>query len=138
MTMAQWIFHYLEVTKYQNKLRKEQFDLIETLINIFDSRIDLLLAFIDMDLFNKWQEVRNKKIDANNEVVLSESDEELLKFLQSAPKVLTIPDSVVKEQKFILPKYHRRKPKLGIEPINNATDVHNSTQKEGEDIDGNE
>lgn len=46
LTKVQWLFHYLEVTKFRKENNKDQIDLIVSLVDILDERLKVLLDVI--------------------------------------------------------------------------------------------
>lgn len=143
MSSAQWLFHYLEIKKYNNE---DKSVLLQSLADI-DSSIQAFYLLIDRDrgvsMMDALSEIRSKRNDDTdddntNYTKLTDTDEELLAFADTLPMQLEVPEELKNTGKFILPT-KRLSDIIGenaiYEEVDSLDDIDNSQYGDLGDID---
>lgn len=125
MTLGQWIFHYMEISKHNDKLEArlvlEKLGDIDMSIQASyllmgkDSKQgkELITSMADIRKKNadgkskKPQEKPNDTSDDNAEDILTDEDKELLSFMREQPLKMKETREMKNSDKFILPKANK-------------------------------
>ena len=143
MSAAQWLFHYLEIKKYNNtdkSLFLQSLADIETSIQAFYLLIDKDRGATLMDTLADIRKSRDDDSDDNNEEAkqtkLTDTDEELLAFAESLPKEIALPNEFKNTGKFILPT-RKLSDIIGndviYEEVDSINDIHSTQSGEEQD-----
>lgn len=131
LTPIQWIFHYKEIMKNKKTEIDVSKKLIELMDNLISNDLDFLAAVIDPKKAEQIMDIKNQYRDriSNNSNSTPSKDKDntsakkedvrtdvtMPSFYFEAPKVFPMSAEVDKQSKYILPKYNKKKRKLGIQ-----------------------
>jgi hypothetical protein len=135
MTVAQWIFHYIEIKKGKKEDVEISSDVLKLNLRTITEDIELLGVVFNKNnglaMINTKAEIR-EKIKANtdekkptpeneNEAVLRSEDEELWEFFNSVPDSMEAAKEQADTGRYFLPTVDIKQMKLGFEE-NNETE----------------
>ncbi|MCX8074099.1 MAG: hypothetical protein N2749_00735 [Clostridia bacterium] len=138
MTVAQWIFHYIEIMKHKKEDISVLNDLLKYNIRTISEDIDLLGVVINseggksmIEIKRKFREDQDQNQDkakdnknskntndvvSNTNEILNDTDKELLDFFNSVPETMAPTKEQINIDKYCLPTVDvKEKMKLGFE-----------------------
>lgn len=146
MTVAQWVFHYIEIMKNKKEDTELLSNLIKHGLSTISEDIDLLGVLINPEGSKSLMEIKRKYRDGNNTEtnnvvdnthqsisnndVLNDTDKELLEFFNDVPETMTPTEQQLNVGKYCLPTVDvKKKMKLGFEVLDNAIEKINELDK---------
>lgn len=122
MTLAQWIFHYVEISINKGK----EVEMKKTLLDVITSEIEFVGIMANPDIGMKLlEDRRNKKVAGD----IESGEDDLLKFMneiaEKLPEVVEVDMTNENKNKFFLPKVDLKRKNRGIEIIDDGAGAKN-------------